>query len=103
MCTAKPKVPKAEKPKDPAIIRNQYLDGVDPLFRSLRLGRSALRIERTGVAGSVPPPVSAPTTPTAPTLPIGGITRPVTGTSPGRTGGGSASSWSRNGTRNQIQ
>lgn len=77
MCTAKPKVPKAPKPKDPAIIRNPYLDGSDPLFRSLRLGRSALRIERTGVAGSAPPPVTAPTGPAPAPAPVNGGSTPV--------------------------
>lgn len=68
MClVSSPKIPKgskAEKPKDPAIIRNRYLDGIDPALKSLRLGRSALRIERTGVAGArpAPPPVVAPAT-----------------------------------------
>jgi hypothetical protein len=77
MCLGKPKIPKAakaDKPKDPAIIRNRYLDGIDPTFRALRLGRSALRIERAGVAGApASPPVTAPAPrPTTPSAPIGG-------------------------------
>jgi hypothetical protein len=66
------------KEKDPAIIRNPFLDGVDPTMKSLRTGRSALRIERTGVAGATPPPVVAPTptypTPTYPAQPTPGST-----------------------------
>lgn len=52
--------------KDPTVIRNPFLDGVDPATKSLRMGRSALRIERAGVAGVQPPPVVAPVAPVAP-------------------------------------
>jgi hypothetical protein len=78
VCGAKvPKVSQeAAKPKDPAIIRNPFLDGVDPTLKSLRLGRSALRIERGGVRAATPatPPPVAPPAHVAPSLPVGGIT-----------------------------
>lgn len=42
-----PKIPStAAKVKDPAIIRNPILDGMDPITKALRKGRSSLRIER---------------------------------------------------------
>ena len=49
MCVAKsPKIQKTatETPK-PTIIRNPYLDGIDPSLKAARSGRSALRIDRT--------------------------------------------------------
>lgn len=61
MCVGKPKMPKASDAKapDPAIIRNPYLDGVDPATRALRKGRSTLRIERgSGRAPTAPTPSS---------------------------------------------
>lgn len=47
MCVAKsPKVtPQSTVPKDPIIIRNTYLDGVDPVTRAMKSGRSGLRID----------------------------------------------------------
>jgi hypothetical protein len=63
MCIVKtPKVPKdaTAKTPDPAIIRNPYLDGVDPVTKALRMGRSSLRIERAGSgAASAAPPATA--------------------------------------------
>lgn len=61
MCIIKtPKIaptdPTAKTP-DPAVIRNPYLDGLDPKAKSLRTGRSSLRIERGGGRGTPPPPV----------------------------------------------
>jgi len=66
MCIVKtPKVSTTDataKTPDPAIIRNPYLDGVDPVTKALRKGRSSLRIERAGSgAASVAPPATAPT------------------------------------------
>lgn len=82
MCVVKsPKVqPGDTKPKDPIIIRNQYLDGTGPQLKALRTGRSSLRIERAGSgapAGAPPasvlPPSQVPTpTAFAPVLPVRG-------------------------------
>ena len=72
MCVVKtPKIPKNDasaKPPEPTIIRNPFLDGLDPATKALRRGRSSLRIERgSGLNGSGPtaPPImgSAPNTP----------------------------------------
>jgi len=65
MCVVKtPKVTQSStttKTPDPAIIRNPYLDGLDPVSKALRTGRSSLRIERAGSgAASVAPPATAP-------------------------------------------
>lgn len=65
MCVVKtPRItPGSEKPKDPAIIRSVYLDGVDPRQKAMRKGRSSLRIDRTGgraPAAASPPSVSTP-------------------------------------------
>jgi hypothetical protein len=81
MCIVKtPKLPAATPEKDPAIIRNPYLDGLDPANKALRTGRSALRIERRapgdpapvasgpGVAAAPPPPTPART-------PVAGLTQ----------------------------
>ena len=62
MCIVKtPKISPTDaqaKVPEPTIIRNPYLDGVDPNTRSLRMGRSSLRIERGGGRGApTPPPV----------------------------------------------
>lgn len=48
MCAVKsPKVKQeAQKPPKPTIIRNPYLDGIDPKMRAAREGRTALRIDR---------------------------------------------------------
>lgn len=64
MCIVKtPKVSTTDatsKTPDPAIIRNPYLDGVDPVTKALRMGRSSLRIERAGSgAASAAPPATA--------------------------------------------
>lgn len=76
MCIVKtPKVtptdPQAKTP-EPIVIRNPYLDGVDPVTKALRKGRSSLRIERAGAGASPSPPATAlpPTaTPNQPQLP----------------------------------
>lgn len=62
MCVVKtPKIKKSdEKPPEPTIIRNPYLDGLDPATKALRRGRSSLRIERGGGGSSTTPPSSAP-------------------------------------------
>lgn len=82
MCAPKPKMPSADqsKPKDPAIIRNKYLDGVDPKTRSMRTGRSSLRIPLGSSRGSAPTPGAAPVTP-SPTAGPGTIPRlpPIAG------------------------
>lgn len=56
MCLVKtPKLktdPNADKPKDPTIIRNPYLDGVGPSAKANRQGRSSLRISRTSASAS---------------------------------------------------
>lgn len=98
MCIAKtPKVnPATSKAPDPTVIRNPYLDGLDPQAKALRQGRSSLRIERGGVGRSASPPPAAilpsifPTTPViggqgtaavqAGGLVAGGITRNMAGT-----------------------
>ena len=64
MCIVKtPKIETGtEKPKEPTIIRNPYLDGVDPTTKAARAGRSSLRIDR---AGSQPAQLPATATPPA--------------------------------------
>ena len=42
---------------EPTVIRNPFLDGIDPQTKALRRGRSSLRIER---GGGVTPSPSAP-------------------------------------------
>jgi len=86
MCVVKsPKVdPASTKPKDPTIIRNQYFDGTGPQIKSLRKGRSSLRIERAGSGAPVgaPPATALPSPlPIMPMVPV-----PVPGT--GGVGGG---------------
>jgi hypothetical protein len=50
MCIIKkPKVAAAPAPKDPPVLRNPYLDGVDALIRSRSTGLRSLRIDRAGV------------------------------------------------------
>jgi hypothetical protein len=83
MCVVKtPKVQATDaqaKTPEPTIIRNPYLDGVDPASRSLRMGSSSLRIERGGGGVRPPspgaitrPPVATPTpAPAAPSRPPG--------------------------------
>jgi len=78
MCPPKPKIPKPSEtqPKDPAIIRNSYLDGVDPKTRSMRTGRSSLRIPKgSGRTPAAPAAGYVPVSPVASTPP-GGIPRP---------------------------
>lgn len=76
MCIA-PKQPKidpvTQKVKDPAIIRNPYLDGIDPKQRSMRTGRSSLRIKKGGGRGTAPP---------ASVLPPNRTPNPIAGPSP---------------------
>lgn len=61
MCVVKtPKIKANDanaKPPEPTIIRNPFLDGLDPATKALRRGRSSLRIERGGAGrnGSTPP------------------------------------------------
>lgn len=80
MCIVKtPSVVPTTPGKEPAIIRNPYLDGLDPAAKSLRVGRSALRIERrapgdpakpaSGPGGTIVRPPTAPTGPLPPTAP----------------------------------
>jgi len=64
----------SEKPKEPTIIRNPFLDGLNPETKALRKGRSTLRIERAGGRGVQSPPATAPiptpsASPTTPALP----------------------------------
>lgn len=64
MCLVKKvTVPTSTTPaeKSVAIVRNTYLDGMDPVTKALRLGRSSLRIERAAaVVGGGAYPASAP-------------------------------------------
>ena len=56
MCAVKtPKITAEEKaqPK-PVVIRNPYLDGVDPAMKAARAGRSALRINRSPMPARIP-------------------------------------------------
>lgn len=75
MCIAStPKVSTTDataKTPDPAIIRNPYLDGVDPVTKALRMGRSSLRIERagSGAASAAPPATASAPLISAPVLP----------------------------------
>lgn len=72
-----------EKPKEPTVIRNPYLDGPSPMNKALRDGRNAFRIER----GTKRPQPTPSTTPVpagppvvSPSVPFGG--------GAGRSGGG---------------
>lgn len=60
MCIVKtPKIkPGTDKPKEPTVIRNAYLDGVGPAAKAQRKGRSSLRISRS--QPSAPPAHIAP-------------------------------------------
>lgn len=51
MCTAKAPKVQQQKPKEPTVIRNPYLDGVDPSTKAKRSGRSGLKIKRSGTGG----------------------------------------------------
>lgn len=74
MCMAKkPKVAQVST-KEPGILRNPYLDGIDPLIRARQGGVKSLTISRDG---SPPPPI-APPIPTAPPI-SGGTGRPGQG------------------------
>lgn len=53
--------------KQVAIVRNTYLDGLDPVTKALRVGRSSLRIER-GAAGAGGQ-AGTPAGPTSPAVP----------------------------------
>lgn len=81
MCIVKtPKVSAANnKPPEPTVIRNPYLDG-DPSVKALRQGRSNLRIERGGTGQRPVSPV-APTNPSVASAPVmsGLPTSPVMG------------------------
>lgn len=94
MCIVKtPKVKSsttADKPKEPTVIRNPYLDGLDPATKALRRGRSSLRIERAGGAASGLPPVTAKPVPQpGPMIPHLTPTLPrITRTGVGGGGGG---------------
>lgn len=74
MCVVKtPKVTQSStttKTPDPAIIRNPYLDGLDPVSKALRTGRSSLRIERAGrgAASAAPPAVAIAPSASAPAV-----------------------------------
>jgi hypothetical protein len=82
MCIVKAPKTVANVEKNPAIIRNPYLDGLDPASKALRTGRSALRIERrapgdpakpaSGPGGTIVRPPSAAVT--APPSPVDGLT-----------------------------
>lgn len=77
MCVVKtPKVDTQSavaKTPDPAIIRNTYLDGIDPTTKALRSGRTGLRIERASPGAAptavLPPLASAPQLNIQPVLP----------------------------------
>lgn len=89
MCVVKtPKIkPTDSKPPEPTVIRNPYLDGVDPITRASRQGRSSLRIDRSragSVRPSAPPMAVAPVPTPSPVLrspgpALPGITPPMGG------------------------
>lgn len=70
--TPKPIDPKSQKPKDPTVIRNRYLDGVGPDARAARTGRSSLRITRARNAPATPRPSPVPTAPQPGPSPVQG-------------------------------
>lgn len=78
MCVVKtPKInTTTEKPKEPTVIRNPYLDGPSPTNKALRQGRNAFRIERGGVQRPMPTPRTAPvpagSQAVSPSVPFGG-------------------------------
>ncbi len=90
MCIVKtPKIkPGTDKAPEPTIIRNPYLDGMDPVSKALRKGRSSLRIERAGSGATQVAPPAAPARPPV-SMPIasnpgGSFTSPVLGGGAGR-------------------
>lgn len=94
MCTAKPKIVSAPTQgsateKEPAILRNPYLDGLNPIIKARQGGVRSLRIDRLGAGvqmPTTPDPVTPPLTPTPTRPPL--TPRPGGGTSPPITGGG---------------
>lgn len=72
MCIVKtPRIdPATNKVPEPTVIRNPYLDGLDPQAKALRQGRSSLRVERAG-SGAIKrtAPAAAIAPPTFPTTP----------------------------------
>src|SRR5690606_5317153 len=71
MCLVKkPKVAVAATEKDAAILRNPYLDGLNPILRARSGGVKSLTIRRGQPAA--PNPLVLPTTPTVPTAPTSG-------------------------------
>ncbi|EQB10414.1 hypothetical protein [Novosphingobium lindaniclasticum] len=83
---------------EPAIIRNPYLDGVDPTTRALRMGRSSLRIERagSGAASAAPPATASPSSSSSPLLNIQPVLPKIT---PVQGGGGRRGAWYGNNVR----
>ena len=71
--------------KEPAILRNPYLDGLNPIIKARQGGVRSLRSDRLGAGVQMPTtpnPVTSPPTPTRPPLvpqPGGTTTQPVTG------------------------
>jgi hypothetical protein len=63
--------PANAKAPEPTVIRNPYLDGMDPQSKALRKGRSSLRIERA--AAGAKPPVAAIAPPQSQPFPIAGF------------------------------
>lgn len=64
-----------EKPKEPTVIRNPYLDGPSPMNKALRDGRNAFRIERGSQRTQPTPnttPVPAGSPVVSPSVPFGG-------------------------------
>lgn len=62
------KTPKAVSPQDTAaaqkdqpVLRNPYLDGINPLIQATRQGSGTLRIDRTPAVSTSPLTVSRPT------------------------------------------
>ena len=92
MCIVKtPKVQATDaqnKTPEPTVIRNPYLDGVDPTTKSLRMGRSGLRIERAGSGATAAPPVSVAPPFSTPTM-LASIQPVLPKITPVRGGGGS--------------
>jgi hypothetical protein len=52
----KPRQVAVQKEKDPPILRNPFLDGIDPILRARQTGLRSLRIDR----GSAPSQAKAP-------------------------------------------
>lgn len=77
MCLVKkPKVvqPTSTADKVLPVLRNPYLDGLDPFLKARAGGVRGLTIQRGGQSPTIPRPVTptVPTTPTTPTSPGGG-------------------------------